>query len=233
MGNQCCTTEEQYDHDVEFRASANESKGFDNRRGGDRRLRNNPYGGGANLGRSSILMNQPAKQNRGNTNDHRPSSVVAVEVLHMNPASDNVTMKQLSLPPFEHKDSVTHASNPILGPYRYKSSGDTYKGQYFRGQRQGYGELITKSGETYVGEWDYDQCNGIGRLILPNGDHYEGEFLGNRANGKGLFHSEETGITYEGEFKDDMQEGKGKESYSDGSFYYGQFVGKFTWCIFN
>lgn len=229
MGNACCD-QEKHEYDVEFNQSAREAKGFNNNARNDRKLQANPYAGGANLGRSSILQTNAPRQNnqtQGNTpEDHKPTTVVAAEVLHMNPASDNVTLKKLSLAPFAHKESVTHASNPKLGPFRYKSSGDTYKGQYFKGQRQGYGELVTKSGETYVGEWDYDQCNGIGRLILPNGDYYEGEFLGNRANGKGIFTSQETGITYEGEFKDDMQEGKGKETYPDGSFYYGQFVGK-------
>ena len=216
-----CSTSEDHDIETEFNKSGHENKGFDKN---GRKLNANPYTGGANLMRSSILENHPTKTYNGQ--DHKPSNVIATEILHMNSAADSVTLKLLSLPPFQHKDSVTHRTNPSLGPFRYKASGDTYKGQYFRGQRQGYGELITKTGEVYNGEWDFDQCNGIGRLLLPNGDNYEGEFLANRANGKGVFKSEETGIKYEGDFKDDMQEGKGKETYPDGSFYYGEFVGK-------
>lgn len=135
-------------------------------------------------------------------------------------------MKKLALPALELKDNTAFATNPVLGPFMYKSSGDSYQGQYFKGQRQGQGELVTKTGETYLGEWEADQRKGKGRLILPNGDYYEGDFLDNKANGKGIFNSEETGITYEGEFKDDRQEGKGKETHPNGAFYEGQFVGK-------
>jgi hypothetical protein len=52
MGNMC-NTHEEYEVDTEFMKSAHESKGFSSRK--DRKLKANPYAGGANLGRSSIL----------------------------------------------------------------------------------------------------------------------------------------------------------------------------------
>ena len=64
----------------------------------------------------------------------------------MNPLSDKAKRKKESLPDFIHKKDLTIASNPFFGPYRYKN-GDTYQGQYYRGQRKGYGELVTTSGE--------------------------------------------------------------------------------------
>ena len=237
MGNEnCCATNEQVNIDEEWKQNGQNQHGFNNADKEEKKLTKNPYTqGGAKLINSSLLQSSQSYpkttlKDQNNIVDHKPSSVVAEKVEQMNPLSDKAKSKEISLPEFIHKKDLTIASHPFHGPYRYKN-GDTYKGQYFRGQRKGYGELVTTSGEQYVGQFDYDQCSGVGRLILPNGDYYEGEFLAGRANGRGRFISEETGISYEGQFKDDMQEGKGKETYPDGSYYYGEFVGKF-WCFF-
>ena len=224
MGNICSTHEEE-EFDVKFKESVNESKGINNNRQSKAHLYSQ---GGANLGRSSILpsVNPPlrgSKMDDKDPNSHRPVPDTATEISEMNAYSAQAAKTEASLPLFD-KTKSTHPTNPTFGPYRYKESGDTYTGQYFRGQRMGFGELVTNSGECYVGHWDFDQINGIGRLIFPNGDHYEGEFKGSKANGKGVFISAVTGIKYDGEFKDDKQEGKGKEKYPDGSFYYGEFV---------
>ena len=82
--------------------------------------------------------------------DHKPTTVVAEKVEEMNPLSDKAKKKQANLPEFIHSKDLTIAKNPFFGPFRYKN-GDTYKGQFFRGQRQGYGELVTTSGEQFVG----------------------------------------------------------------------------------
>ena len=42
--------------------------------------------------------------------------------------------------------------NPEFGPVKYKSDGDTYKGQYHQGFRDGFGELTTVDGAGYIGE---------------------------------------------------------------------------------
>lgn len=165
------------------------------------------------------------RDSSGSITDHKPSSIVAEKVQQMNPLSERAKSRLSTIPDFLHKNDLTLQGFLTLGPYRYKN-GDTYTGQYFRGQRKGYGEMVTINGEQYVGQFDYDQCSGVGRLILPNGDYYEGEFTAGRANGRGKFVSQETGISYEGDFKEDMQEGKGKEIYTDGSYYYGEFLGK-------
>jgi hypothetical protein len=178
-------------------------------------------GGGAKLDRSSIIESHGPNPNKG---DHRPSSMIAQEVSKMNPLSDKAQLVSYEMPPFAAQGEIQHLKNPVFGPYRYKRTGDTYKGQYFRGQRCGKGELVTPKGEVYVGFWNYDQCNGFGRLILPNGDYYEGDFVNNQASGEGKFVNHEVGIVYQGQFKNDMQDGKGKETYPDGSYYYGDFV---------
>lgn len=221
MGNYC-VAQESTDISLDFNKSAHESdqKNF-------KKAHNplqgsyNPYASGANLNRSEIKdSNQPNNKK----DDHRPSSVIAEEVPKMNAYAEKARLMSFDMDTFNYPIDPEHINNPIYGPYRYRSNGDTYKGQYFRGQRCGRGELVTAKGEVYVGNWEFDQCNGKGRLILPNGDFYEGDFVNNQANGTGKFVSHDTEIVYQGDFKDDMQEGQGKEKYPDGSYYVGEFM---------
>lgn len=220
MGNYCSNKEEE-EMLLDFKHDAQQSGTKNMRPHNPLKGGYNPYASGANLQRSSIHESHEANANK---DDHQPSTVIAEPVLNMNPYAEKAKLVSFDLTTFNYPIDPEHVSNPIYGPYKYRSNGDTYKGQYFRGQRCGRGELVTTKGEVYIGNWEFDQCNGKGRLILPNGDYYEGDFVNNQANGTGRFVSYDTKIIYQGEFKDDMQDGKGKETYPDGSYYIGDFV---------
>lgn len=155
---------------------------------------------------------------------HKPSLDLATETPNLNELSEKVletvkTLKEFKLTLEDDPDTI---NNPILGPYLYEN-GDTYKGQYFKGQRVGYGELVTKEGEAYFGVWKNDKMNGQGRYVFKSGCFYEGEIVDGKFEGKGTFKDFEVGSTYVGKFKDGFQHGSGRESYKDGSVYDGQF----------
>ena len=126
-----------------------------------------------------------------------------------------------------------------------------------RGQRQGFGKLITQYYEL-KGIWKNDKLNGWGRQSRCNGDVLEGRFENSLLNGKGFFLDKNKNkyigefrdmkkwgvgklitnkIIYEGEFVNDMIEGKGKIKFlNSGIEYEGTFVndniegyGKFKW----
>ena len=189
-------------------------------------INNTSYGGNKLPGFSRTKDGRRKPTDRINlSGEHKPSSIIAERTSKMNKYSEKAQMVAYSLPAFTAFGNQDHSNNPVYGPYLYKETGDTYLGQYFRGQRCGKGELVTPSGEVYIGHWDYDQCNGKGRLILPKGDYFEGDFENNQAEGEGRFVNHALNIVYQGQFRNDMQEGKGKETYPDGGYYYGDFIG--------
>ena len=126
-----------------------------------------------------------------------------------------------------------------------------------RGQRQGFGKLITQYYEL-KGIWKDDKLNGWGRQSRCNGDVFEGRFENGLLNGKGFFLDKQknkyigefrdmkrwgTGklvtnrIIYEGEFVNDKINGKGRIKFlKSGIEYEGTFIndniegyGKFKW----
>lgn len=155
---------------------------------------------------------------------HKPLSDQAVQTSNMNPYADKAKeiVKDLEEFKLSLKEDPATSSNPTLGPYLYPN-GDTYKGQYFRGDREGYGEIVSKGGEVYYGQWDKDQMHGRGRYVFKTGCLYEGDFVAGKFEGKGEFHDAELGSKYVGKFKDGFQHGSGIETYKDGSVYEGQF----------
>lgn len=70
--------------------------------------------------------------------------VVKMNVMH-NTVKD-VHKKSKEMLPYYKK------GNPILGPYRYKKSKSTYKGQYKEGKRDGFGVEIWPDGTIYEGK---------------------------------------------------------------------------------
>ena len=126
-----------------------------------------------------------------------------------------------------------------------------------RGQRQGFGKLITQYYEL-KGIWKNDKLNGWGRQSRCNGDVLEGRFENGLLNGKGFFLDKHKNkyigefidmkkwgigklitnkINYEGEFVNDKIDGKGRIKFlKSGIEYEGTFVndniegyGKFKW----
>lgn len=73
------------------------------------------------------------------------------------------------------------------GPVCY-DDGSTYKGQFVKGQKWGYGEMVYVDGSCYMGQWTGDMRNGKGIFCFHNGDIHFGNFLDDLASGLGKSH---------------------------------------------
>lgn len=77
-----------------------------------------------------------------------------------------------------HKDGVYYGQVNAKGvPHGYgeesRNSGQTYKGQYELGHRQGHGVMI-RSGQKYVGEFLSSKYHGHGEMDFADGSRYVG-----------------------------------------------------------
>lgn len=114
--------------------------------------------------------------------------------------------------------------NPTYGPVRYKDTEAVYRGQYFEGKRNGYGEEIYTDGSGYFGLWKEDKKEGKGMICSSNGNVYFGDIKKETANSqKGTLYLAYTKSKIEGEFQDGLAHGEGVESFRDGSYYSGNF----------
>ncbi len=106
--------------------------------------------------------------------------------------------------------------------YRY-SNGDLYVGEVHGQSFNGKGKMFWKStGNTYEGDWVYDYRSGKGRFTWANGNYYEGDFVSDKRTGKGKYVWPNNGY-HEGDFVDGKYHGYGKHLYTDDYLYVGEF----------
>ena len=96
----------------------------------------------------------------------------------------------------------------LNGKSTYRN-GDTYEGDYKKGQRDGRGEQISPSRKyIYSGQWSNDQPNGFGLQVL-------------------------SGVKYEGHWENGKKHGAGKQTNADGDVFAGEWRHskpiKWTW----
>ena len=92
--------------------------------------------------------------------------------------------------------------------YRYPN-GDLYVGEVHGQSFNGKGKMFWKStGNTYEGDWVYDYRTGKGRFTWADGTYHEGDFVRGKYEGYGI-HIYTDGYKYEGQFKDGKRHGKG------------------------
>ncbi|KRX01019.1 hypothetical protein PPERSA_09625 [Pseudocohnilembus persalinus] len=124
--------------------------------------------------------------------------------------------------------------------------GEIYKGQTYKGVRNGNGKQTYKDGTYYIGEFIDDKKSGKGKLFNKQDQIiYEGLFYDDKYNGQGLLQNQNVQFLknseqfnynffsklqnkwekYEGEFKQGIQEGFGILFISNNSE---KFVGNFT-----
>ena len=72
----------------------------------------------------------------------------------------------------------------LIGPICY-DNGDTYLGEFVRGQKDGYGDMIYTNGAFYRGMWKADYRHGKGVFAFPDGSVFIGNFKHDKANGVG------------------------------------------------
>lgn len=119
--------------------------------------------------------------------------------------------------------------------YRYPN-GDLYVGEVHGQSFNGKGKMFWKStGNTYEGDWVYDYRTGKGRFTWADGTYHEGDFVRGKYEGYGI-HIYTDGGKYEGQFHDDKRNGKGKMTWPNGDTYVGDWVenfrtgkGRFVW----
>ena len=110
--------------------------------------------------------------------------------------------------------------------YRYPN-GDLYVGEVHGQSFNGKGKMFWKStGNTYEGDWVYDYRTGKGRFTWADGTYHEGDFVRGKYEGYGI-HTYTDGGKYEGQFHDDKRNGKGKMTWPNGDTYVGDWVENF------
>ena len=106
--------------------------------------------------------------------------------------------------------------------YRYPN-GDLYVGEVHGQSFNGKGKMFWKStGNTYEGDWVYDYRTGKGKFTWADGTYHEGDFVRGKYEGYGI-HIYTDGYKYEGQFKDGKRHGKGVLTAPDGTateYYY-------------
>ncbi len=109
------------------------------------------------------------------------------------------------------KGKFPEAWDGCVGTFSEKSQ-YIYRGEFRRGQKSGFGVLITIAarhrGNKYTGHFANDFKDGSGTYQYANGDSFVGQFKNDLRNGFGVF-TYKNGDRYEGEFKNDMREGHG------------------------
>lgn len=84
----------------------------------------------------------------------------------------------------DRDDGEPHGQGEAIYP-----DGSCYNGQWFRGQRQGYGKLMSKTNTlVYEGEWFADKMSGFGMLIRGD-DTYKGVMQAGKPSGYGVVSS--------------------------------------------
>ena len=178
--------------------------------------------------------------------DHKPTATTAI---HCDRADLQSPVKEVwakyGPPKVDPVLLNTFKGCPVLGPFKYED-GSIYYGQYFKGQRQGFGHEVMKDGSIYSGYWSYDFKSYTGRFIFPTGECITGELKKGKINGlaesitrEGLIrtgHWEDgklNGIAneidpiantqYRGEMRNGIKHGKGVLKFGDGSEYEGDF----------
>ncbi|CAD8077818.1 unnamed protein product [Paramecium sonneborni] len=112
--------------------------------------------------------------------------------------------------PTQFRDKVNYKptnENRILPPYK-ESDGTIYKGQWNKGEQNGYGQMLKPDGTYFKGLWK----SGIfseGGLLYPNGEF----FIGTAKYGQRYFAN---GVIYQGEADHGIPHGQGEEIYPNG-----------------
>ncbi|CAD8178550.1 unnamed protein product [Paramecium octaurelia] len=113
--------------------------------------------------------------------------------------------------PAYFKDKVNYIptnKNRSLPPY-LEPDGTIYKGQWNKGELNGFGQMLKPDGTYLKGLWKGNIFS-EGGVLYPNGEF----FIGNTQYGERCFTN---GIIYQGEADYGIPHGKGQEIYPDGT----------------
>ena len=64
----------------------------------------------------------------------------------------------------------------VSGTLNYDENGESYKGEWYNGNKEGYGEYTFSSGDSYKGNWKNSKKHGIGIYTTSKGDRTVGRW---------------------------------------------------------
>jgi len=102
------------------------------------------------------------------------------------------------------------------GRLEYQDEGETYKGNWMMGKKQGRGTLWDKNNHVYIGQWRNDRRNGFGIQAF----NVEG-WVEDRNTENWLIENTEN---YNGEFRNDAFYGQGTYRWANGTIYVGSWA---------
>eukprot|EP00347_Sterkiella_histriomuscorum_P016694 403352213 len=101
-----------------------------------------------------------------------------------------------------------------LGQMSFSESGAHYRGDWFNGVMQGFGQYTWKDGKQYTGFMTKNNMEGIGKLIWPDNKEYEGQFVNDQKQGYGFYYWPD-GRLFQGWWHLGKQHGIGKYQKDD------------------
>ena len=124
-------------------------------------------------------------------------------------------------------DGSTHDGEWVDGlPHGYGTAvypnGDSYKGYFNKGKRDGPNGVYICKKYTYEGDWKDGAMEGKGEMKWNDGRHYSGEFKYNKFTGWGTY-TYKSGAKFEGHYVDGYRHGRGKVTFPDNSTYQGDW----------
>ncbi|KAL0054843.1 hypothetical protein WJX82_003081 [Trebouxia sp. C0006] len=101
-------------------------------------------------------------------------------------------------------------------------NGDSFKGQYTNGAREGHAVYHFANGDVYEGQFGQDRMQGSGIYTFSNEGKYAGQWAGGVYHGLGC-ESFVQGSTYNGNFQEGRRHGFGVCEYHNGDYYEGEW----------
>lgn len=101
-------------------------------------------------------------------------------------------------------------------------NGDSFKGQYTNGAREGHAVYHFANGDVYEGQFGQDRMQGSGIYTFANDGKYAGQWAGGVYHGLGC-ESFAQGSTYNGNFQEGRRHGFGVCEYHNGDYYEGEW----------
>lgn len=121
------------------------------------------------------------------------------------------------------KDGLAEGSGSYTIYPRPGIIGESYKGSFKAGKKEGYGEQVRELvGYTYIGYFKNNWAHGKGKKIFLNGNVHEGEFKSGFLTGQGTL-VKKNGEKYRGGFRVGKFHGSGHLTYPSGTEFIGQF----------
>lgn len=100
----------------------------------------------------------------------------------------------------------------------------TYRGEFCRGEQQGFGTFVWTQGDTYTGQCHASFRHGHGVYRWVDGSYYSGGYVKNKREGYAIYYSHKDCTLYKGELKAGKRHGHGSMCFHNGDYYEGNFV---------